>query len=85
MALIAIVRTTYHGPTDTRGARISARYVDRFTGKRHTLTRARTFDLDPNEQRTEVARELIQRQYPDARLVGNDGDVYAFTLFAGND
>ena len=80
MALLTIVQTSYHGPTDNNGPRISARFTDRFTGQRHRITRARDYDVEPNEHRTQVARELIEKHYPGAQLVGNQGDTYAFLI-----
>ena len=80
MGFLSIVRTGYHGPTDTRGTRISASFTDRFTGKSHRIMRSRDLDVEPLEQRTLVAVELITTYHPEAKLVGNDGDTYAFLV-----
>ncbi len=56
---MAAILTKYHGPTDTRGSRISAQTAD--TGTRRRVTVAYKYNLSSFENHTAAARELAER------------------------
>jgi len=81
---VRIIETTYHGPTNFRGSRVTAKVVS--TGKRVTV--AWDSELDPTLNHYRAALEMCAlmdmvepSQVPDAcAMTGVDGGGYLFVF-----
>jgi len=76
MATVALYRTTYHGPTDTLGARITVR--DMMTGARRVIP----FDYSARNAATSAVSHVTGVAASAVEYVGEDsrGKYYALTF-----